>query len=72
MKYDSQYQKNAHTIKQFQTVMFILSTVKPVCNDHLYNEFYYLWFIEQCVLMKTGGTNLLVLTIAALGREVSY
>ena len=20
-------------------------TVKPVCNDHLYNEIYYLWFI---------------------------
>ena len=22
------------------------STVKPVCNDHLYNEFNYLWFIQ--------------------------
>ena len=21
-------------------------TVKPVCNDHLYNEIYYLWFIQ--------------------------
>ena len=21
-------------------------TVKPVCNDHLYNEIYYLWFIH--------------------------
>ena len=20
-------------------------TVKPVCNDHLYNKIYYLWFI---------------------------
>ena len=23
-----------------------LTTVKPVCNDHLYNEIYYLWFIQ--------------------------
>ena len=22
------------------------TTVKPVCNDHLYNEIYYLWFIQ--------------------------
>ena len=21
-------------------------TVKPVCNDHLYNKIYYLWFIQ--------------------------
>ena len=21
-------------------------TVKPVCNDHLYNKTYYLWFIQ--------------------------
>ena len=20
--------------------------VEPVCNDHLYNELYYLWFIQ--------------------------
>ena len=32
-------------------------TVKPVCNDHLYNKIYYLWFIQQCVFMKTEGTN---------------
>ena len=24
----------------------ILDTVKPVCNDHLYNKIYYLWFIQ--------------------------
>ena len=41
------------------------STVKPVCSDHLYNKIYYLWFIQQCVLMKTVGTNLLLLTISA-------
>ena len=22
-------------------------TVKPVCNDHLYNKVYYLWFISN-------------------------
>ena len=33
------------------------STVKPVRNDHLYDKIYYLWFIQQCVLMKTEGTN---------------
>ena len=21
-------------------------TVEPVCNDHLYNKIYYLWFIQ--------------------------
>ena len=64
------------------------ATVKPVCNDHLYNKIYYLWFIQSCVVMKIEGTNLLVLTIslpsgahlggpwpprwAPEGREVSY
>ena len=24
----------------------VLHTVKPVCNDHLYNKNYYLWFIK--------------------------
>ena len=24
----------------------IRSTVKHVCNDHLYNKIYYLWFIQ--------------------------
>ena len=38
------------------------NTVKPVFNGHLYNEIYYLW----CVLMETEGTNILLLTIAAL------
>ena len=40
-------------------------TVKPVCNDHPFNKIYYLWFIQYCVLMKTEGTNLLLLTISA-------
>ena len=42
-----------------------LDTVKPVCNDHLYNKAYYLWFIQYCVWLKTKGTNLLLLTISA-------
>ena len=25
---------------------WITNTVKPVCNDHLYDEIYYLWFIQ--------------------------
>ena len=43
-----------------------LYTVKPVCNDHLFNNIYYLWLIQVCVLMKTEGTNLLLLTIYAI------
>ena len=43
----------------------MIYTVKPVCNDHLYNKIHNLWFIQECVLMKTGGTNLLLLTIYA-------
>ena len=27
-------------------VMWHSYTVKPVCNDHLYNKIYYLWFIQ--------------------------
>ena len=41
------------------------NTVKPVCNDHLYNKIYYLWFIQWCDLVMTEGTILLVLTISA-------
>ena len=26
--------------------LFLTTTVKPVCNDHLYNKIYYLWFIQ--------------------------
>ena len=28
-----------------QSVM-CANTVKPVCNDHLYDKIYYLWFIH--------------------------
>ena len=54
-------------IKRF-IVKDSLYTVKPVCNDHLYNEIYYMWFmiIQWCVSMQTEGTNLLLLTIPAL------
>ena len=40
-------------------------TVKPVCYDHLYNKMHYLWFIQECVLMKTEDTNVRLLTISA-------
>ena len=43
---------------------FVGNTVKPVCNDHLYNEIYYLCFIQQRVLMITEGTHFLVLAIS--------
>ena len=32
------YNGNLHTSRG--------STVKPVCNDHLYNKIFYLWFIQ--------------------------
>ena len=41
-------------------------TAKPVCNDHLYDEIYHLWFIQKCVSIMTEGTNLLLLTIGHL------
>ena len=40
-------------------------TVKPVYSDHLYGKIYCQWFIQYRVLMKTEGTNLLLLTISA-------
>ena len=29
-----------------ELIIVDMNTVKPVCNDHLYNEIYYLWFIQ--------------------------
>ena len=26
--------------------ILVSHTVKPICNDHLYNKIYYLWFIQ--------------------------
>ena len=60
---------NKHILLQSlitEGVSIMVTTVKPVCNDHLYNKIHYLWFIQECVLMKTEGTNLLLLTISAL------
>ena len=34
------------TILQEMLKMFTLDTVKPVCNDHLYEKIYHLWFIQ--------------------------
>ena len=47
-------------------------TVKPACNDHPYNKIYYLWFIQQWVLMKTEGINLLLLTISAFWNSTRW
>ena len=52
--------------RHMKAVAFQFTTVKPVYNDHLYNKIYPPWFIQWCVLMKTEGTNLLLLTISAL------
>ena len=41
------------------------ATMKPVNNDHLYDKIFPLWYIQWCVLMRTEGTNLLLLTISA-------
>ena len=30
----------------YQCATLMKNTVKPVYNDHLYNETYYLWFIQ--------------------------
>ena len=35
--------QNNFTMRSHPAV--ILNTVKPVCNDHLYNEIHYMWFI---------------------------
>ena len=29
-----------------EALILDVTTVKPVYNDHLYNEIYYLWFIQ--------------------------
>ena len=50
---------------QYDMCLQIRHTVKPVCNEHLYNKIHYLWFIQECGLMKTEGTNLLLLPISA-------
>ena len=47
------------------TISSEIDTLKPVCNDHLYDKIYNLWFIQSCVSMKTEGTNLFVPPISA-------
>ena len=37
---------SASIIVYSQFDIAFLYTVKPVCNDHLYNKMYYLWFIQ--------------------------
>ena len=31
---------------KYVSIRGIFFTVKPVCNDHLCNKIYYLWFIQ--------------------------
>ena len=65
-KFDTIWYNISNSVWQWKIVMGRgLYTVKLVCNDHFYNTIYYLWFIQQCVLMKTEGTNLFLLTISA-------
>ena len=42
-----------HWLKIWYDLDCILATVKPFYNDHLYNEIYYMSFIQYCLLMKT-------------------
>ena len=50
---------NFHITSSFLQIWYIMSalylwnvpssktyTVKPVCNDHIYDKIYYLWFIQ--------------------------
>ena len=39
--YELMIHNAVHWMDQSSTI-----TVKPVCNDHLYNKIYYLWFIQ--------------------------
>ena len=47
MQYGSWWRHGMEMISVLQA--FYNTTVKPVCNDHLYSEIYYLWFIQLCV-----------------------
>ena len=70
----TEWQNTATSLCHFVLTLKLLSsdqshilrnTVKPVYNDHLYNKIYSLWFIQECVSMRTEGTNLLLLTMSA-------
>ena len=39
-------QKKTHSTLWSGDKTILHNTVKPVCNDHLYNKIYYLWFIQ--------------------------
>ena len=40
----SHYDEKKHVL--FWDTILNPSTMKPVCNDHLYDEIYYLWFMQ--------------------------
>ena len=60
---------HGYNTNQGENFSALQTTVKPVYNDHLYNDIYYLWFIQQCVLRKNEGTHSLLLTISAFRRR---
>ena len=62
---------NQINYRQNSSFVTFLIAVEPVCNDHLYDKIYYLWLIQLCVLRKTEGTDLLLLTISASGAHLS-
>ena len=37
---------NGRSCEIYLSPIRVYDTVKPVCNDHLYNKIYYLWFIQ--------------------------
>ena len=53
------------TLLDLEQALVCLLIQWNLSNDHLYNKIYFLWFIQQCVLMNTEGTNLLLITISA-------
>ena len=66
-QFDNVANKCENWFRVWVTVLFAVHfiTVKPVCNDHLYNKIYYLWFVQWCILIKSEGTNILLLTVSA-------
>ena len=35
-----------HDVHTIESSLRLATTVKPVCNDHLYDKIYYPWFIQ--------------------------
>ena len=59
-----------HNKSQTSSHPLIVITVKPVCNNHLSDKIYSLWFIQQCVLIETECTNLLLQQCLTTGAHL--